>query len=80
MRRIFAVVLATVVCGFTLFGQAKKPVIMVVPSDAWCIRNGYVQEFESYGQKEMVPDYSAALKNNPEIRLLISYMADFMAK
>ena len=80
MRRIFAVVLATVVCGFTLFGQAKKPVIMVVPSDAWCLRNGYVQEFESYGHKEMVPNYSAALKSNAEIRLLISYMADFMAK
>lgn len=73
-------VLAAVIGCSTLFGQAKKPVIMVVPSDAWCVRNGYVQEFESYGQKEMVPDYNAALKNNAEIRLLISYMGDFMAK
>lgn len=80
MRRIFLLVLAAVIGCSTLFGQAKKPVIMVVPSDAWCVRNGYVQEFESYGQKEMVPDYNAALKNNAEIRLLISYMGDFMAK
>ena len=80
MRRVFSLVLAAVIGCSTLFGQAKKPVIMVVPSDAWCVRNGYVQEFESYGQKEMVPDYNAALKNNAEIRLLISYMADFMAK
>lgn len=80
MRRVFSLVLAAVIGCSTLFGQAKKPVIMVVPSDAWCLRNGYVQEFESYGQKEMVPDYNAALKNNAEIRLLISYMGDFMAK
>lgn len=80
MRRVFSLVLAAVIGCSTLFGQAKKPVIMVVPSDAWCVRNGYVQEFESYGQKEMVPDYNAALKNNAEIRLLISYMGDFMAK
>jgi hypothetical protein len=80
MRRVFSLVLAAVISCSTLFGQAKKPVIMVVPSDAWCVRNGYVQEFESYGQKEMVPDYNAALKNNAEIRLLISYMGDFMAK
>ena len=80
MKRIYVFLLILLLSPFTLWGQAKKPVIMVVPSDAWCVRNGYVQEFESYGQKEQYPDYQKALRNSAEIRLLISYMADFMAK
>lgn len=80
MRRLAISILMLALGAVTLFGQAKKPIIMVVPSDAWCVRNGFIQEFEAYGQKEIVPDYDAALKNSAEIRLLISYMADFMAK
>ena len=28
-------------CTVLAFGQAKKPTLMVVPSDNWCITNGY---------------------------------------
>lgn len=36
-----------VIFNITLaFGQAKKPTLMVVPSDAWCIQNGYFLVFE----------------------------------
>lgn len=80
MKRICFSLLVFILGAVSLWGQAKKPIIMVVPSDAWCVRNGYVQQFESYGQSETCPDYNAALQNNAEIRLLISYMADFMAK
>lgn len=62
------------------FGQAKKPTIMVVPSEAWCHRNGFVQEFNNMGEVISVPDYSKAFVQNSEIRTLVSAMADFMAK
>ena len=28
--------------------NAKKPTIMVVPSDNWCVQNGYVQTYNKY--------------------------------
>ena len=28
------------------FSQAKKPTIMVVPSDNWCIKNGYTMTYD----------------------------------
>ena len=31
------------------FSQAKKPTIMVIPSDNWCIKNGYVQTQDVMG-------------------------------
>lgn len=62
------------------FAQAKKPTIMVVPSDSWCNRNGFMTEFNNMGTTIKVPDYSKAFVENSEIRTLVSAMADFMAK
>ena len=37
MKKIILMVLFTLSLGVaTMMGQAKKPTIMVVPSDAWC--------------------------------------------
>ena len=62
------------------FGQAKKPTIMVVPSDNWCIQNGYVQEYDDMGTKKIVPDYQAALQNNSDLLLAISKINEMMSE
>ena len=72
-----ALLLAVQVLGWS---QAKKPTIMVVPADAFCERNGYVQQVEAMGSVTSSPDYSRAMKDNSDIRTLVSAMADFMAK
>lgn len=64
------------ISGTLAFSQAKKPIIMVVPADVWCKENGFTQEFDG----KSIPDYKAAMQNNADIRVLISGMADFMAK
>ena len=76
------VLLSVLFVGISLlaFGQAKKPTIMVVPSDSWCHRNGYVTEFNNMGTTITVPDYAKAFVENSEIRTMVSAMADFMAK
>ena len=43
-------------CSLTIWGQAKKPTLMVVPSDAWCKQKGYVQTFDNQGTSETVSD------------------------
>ena len=75
---ILTLLAAGVACG--VFAQAKKPVIMVVPSEAWCIRNGFVQDFDDQGQIKRIPDYRAAMQGNADIRTLVSAMGDFMAQ
>ena len=67
-------------CCITAFGQAKKPTIMVVPSDSWCNRNGYMTDYDNMGTIVSVPDYSSAFMNDDELRTMISAMADFMAQ
>ena len=52
---------------------------MVVPSDSWCQRNGFMTEFRNSGQTWQIPDYSAAFRQNDEIRTVISAMSEFMA-
>jgi len=37
---LLTILLLSTIIGFS---QAKKPTIMVIPSDNWCIKNGYVQ-------------------------------------
>ncbi len=57
----------------------KKPTIMVVPSDIWCSRNGYVIEYENQGVKYTIPDYARAMSENSDIRVLVSALGNFMA-
>src|SRR5690554_3286189 len=78
MKRILFIYLLSLL-SFTLFGQAKKPTIMVVPSDQYCISKGYKLEFESMGLKQTLPDYRTALQNDAEIRLVITKMGEIMA-
>lgn len=80
MKKLILFVAILLCSSLVAFGQAKKPTIMVVPSDGWCLRNGYTQEFNNMGTVVSVPDYSAAFLKNTEIRTMVSAMADFMAK
>lgn len=79
MKKILLLV-AVLLSSITAFGQAKKPVIMVVPSEVWCVRNGYVMEVDDMGTKTIAPDYDRAFLENREIKVMVSTMADFMAK
>lgn len=79
MKKILLLV-AVLLSSITAFGQAKKPVIMVVPSDAWFVRNGYVMEFDNMGAKTIIPDYERAFLENSEVKVMISAIADFMAQ
>ena len=67
-------------CQITGWSQAKKPVIMVVPSDSWCQRNGFVQTVNQSGTTVTMSDYARAMRENADMRTVVSAMGDFMAK
>jgi len=65
--------------SLSVFSQAKKPTIMVVPSDNWCISQGYFNEFEIYGTTSKVPNYRQALQESSDLLLVISKINELMA-
>lgn len=61
------------------FGQAKKPTIMVVPSDNWCIKNGYTMVYDEMGTLKTLPDYKTAIQNETDLLMTISKINTMMA-
>lgn len=60
-------------------GQAKKPTIMVVPSDNWCSQTGYMMDFDNMGSQVRIPDYTRAIQNDPDLINVISKINIMMA-
>lgn len=63
-----------------VFAQAKKPTLMVLPSDLWCNQNGYTQQYDDQGTARVMPDYKAALQNSMDLKLAIAKINDLMAE
>lgn len=77
-RNIFTIVLALV--ALVASAQIKKPELMVIPSDVWCISNGYYTEVENMGVTAKVPNYKQALQENMGLKLAIAKLNDLMAE
>ncbi len=63
-----------------VFGQAKKPIIMVVPSDNFCVQKGYTMTVNANGRDQVLPDYKKALQESDELRLVMIKMGAIMAE
>lgn len=63
------------------FSQAKKPTLMVMPSDAWCYQNGYMKILsDGEGHEKQIPDYEEALRTSMDLKLAIAKINDLMAE
>ncbi|MDR2919185.1 MAG: DUF6175 family protein [Tannerella sp.] len=67
------------VLSIVAFGQAKKPTLMVFPSDTWCTHNGYMEAFDNQGTMVLIPDYKIALQTSPDLMNVISKINSLMA-
>ncbi len=82
MKKVFSVVLLAVVmlAGVNqAFSQAKKPTIMILPSDVWCNTNGFMTEYDNQGTIVKVPDYKRAFQESADLLLVISKINGMMA-
>lgn len=73
---LIIILLASAIWGF---GQAKKPTIMVIPSDNWCIKNGYVITQDVMGTQKTFPDYKKAVQNDTELLMVLGKINTLMA-
>jgi len=79
MKRSILFLISIVFSINILFSQAKKPTIMVVPSDLWCNTNGYMMEFDNQGTITKIPDYKKAFQENPDLLIVLSRINGLMA-
>ena len=78
MKKIYGIILATTI-SLSAISQAKKPTIMVLPSDNWCMQRYFMTEFDNQGTKQNVPDYKAAFQQDTELGQVISKIGGLMA-
>lgn len=79
MKRFFAMIALATIFAVAMSGQAKKPSLMVVPSDMWCNTHGFVVVEDSMGEQIPVPDYRKALMSDPYLISVISKINGLMA-
>jgi hypothetical protein len=79
MVRKYVILIVFLFVGQLVFSQAKKPTIMVVPSDNWCIKNGYTMMYDEMGTLKTLPDYKMALQNETDLLMTISKINTMMA-
>lgn len=80
MKRL---ILATIslFAALTVFAQAKKPILMVIPSDAFCMRGGYMTTYQDEtGSEQSSADYRKAFMQDENLRLVISELSNIMAQ
>ena len=70
--KFFISIAMMTICSLSAMGQAKKPTLMVVPSDAWCKEHGFEQTFDNQGTLEQIPDYQAAVSTDKQLNAVIS--------
>ena len=79
MKKISIIIALFTMCIATAFGQAKKPKLMVVPSDAWCKQHNFTKTFDNQGTEEVIPDYQKALSTDKDLNNVISKINILMA-
>jgi hypothetical protein len=58
--------------------QAKKPTLMILPSDNWCDQRFFMTTFDNQGTKQKVPNYKQAFQEDTEIGQVISKIGSLM--
>jgi hypothetical protein len=80
MKKIIILLASFVILTGTIFGQAKKPTIMVVPSDVWCKTNNFMTTYDNQGTKVMIPDYKIAMQSDANLVLVIAKINTLMSE
>ncbi len=79
-RFIFTFALLIIYSSMLLFAQAKKPTLMILPSDNWCEQRYFMTEFNNQGTKQKVPNYKQVFQEDTEIGQVISKIGALMIK
>jgi len=77
MKRFFFIAICLFITTFAS-AQAKKPTLMILPSDNWCTQRYFMTEFDNQGTKQSVPNYKQAFQEDTELGQVISKIGALM--
>lgn len=82
MKKIQLILICVALVGLTnhMFGQAKKPTLMVLPSDNWCEQRYFMTEFDNQGTKQKTPNYKQAFQEDTELGQVISKLNSLLIR
>jgi len=76
LKTCFFIMIA--LASFNAFAQAKKPTIMILPSDNWCEQRYFMTSFDNQGTIQKVPNYKQAFQEDTELNQVISQIGSLM--
>lgn len=81
MRKLISFVLAFWLCNMFCFAQiAKKPTIMILPSDNWCNQRYFMTNFSDQGNVVKVANYQQAFLEDTELGQVISKVGQVLTE
>lgn len=80
MKNLYAILVFVLLINVDVFGQAKKPTIMVIPANVWCTENGYMLAYNDQGTIKKIPDYRKALDSDLNLLNVITKIGELMAE
>lgn len=80
MKKLDLLIIALCMLASTnvVLAQAKKPTLMILPSDNWCELRYFMTEFDNQGTKQKVPNYKQAFQEDTELGQVISKIGSLM--
>ena len=80
MKRLFIIWTSLLVATLSFAQVAKKPTIMLLPSDHWCSARYFTKTFDNLGAKQTINDYDAAFREDAELPQVVSKVGELMTK
>ena len=77
-KNLILILIGFVFSTTSILGQAKKPTLMILPSNNWCEQRYFMTEFDNQGTKQKVPNYKQAFQEDTEIGQVISKIGSLM--
>ena len=67
MKKVLVMLVGLFIVGLTSAQEAKKPTIMLLPSDHWCSARYFTKNFDLQGKKIIINDFDAAFRDDAEL-------------
>lgn len=66
--------------AYSSHAQKKKPTIMILPSDNWCVQRYFTTNYDNQGTTMVIPNYQQAFQEDNEIGLVISKVGEVLTE
>lgn len=72
MKRLVLLFICEFALSLSVVSQTKKPTIMILPSDNWCMQRYFITTYDNQGTDVKVPNYQQAFQEDIELGQVIS--------